>query len=56
MRRQFRAAVARSLSALAVSAVTATLVMAPAGAATAASSATWTIQKSPNVTLPGGGI
>jgi hypothetical protein len=53
---QFRAAVARSLSALAVSAVTATLVMAPAGAATAASSATWTIQKSPNVTLPGGGI
>jgi hypothetical protein len=30
--------------------------MAPAGAATAASSTTWTIQKSPNVTLPGGEI
>jgi hypothetical protein len=56
MRGQFRATVARSVSALALSAVIAALVVAPAGAATAAGSATWTIQKSPNVTLPGGGI
>jgi hypothetical protein len=56
MRGQFRAAIARSLSALAASALAVALVMAPAGAATAASGTTWTIQKSPNVTLPGGEI
>jgi hypothetical protein len=56
MRGHFRAAVARSLPVLAGSALATALLLAPAGAATAASGATWTVQTTPNVTLPGGGI
>ncbi len=57
MRRRGCNAIAGAVGALAVLTVSAMAVMttAPAGVALAAST-TWTIQKSPNVTLPGGQI